>query len=208
MKKLLLFAAFVLMGIAPALALAPPDSLTTTALHAERPWYRPKHLVLQTAGGIGMISGGAGYEFLKNRLEIDALIGYVPKKYAGSALSTFTGKALYSPWRVALGQKWQLLPVSVGAYFSHTHNTINDGVKGQYSADYYWFSHDNFYGPLLGSRITFLAPPIRATGQPRKISFYYELSTNDLYILSYTTNTSGLNFGQTLVLGLGLKADF
>jgi hypothetical protein len=207
MKKLLLSAALLWAAIAPALALAPPDSLKP-ASHPVRPWYRPTHLVLQAAGGIGMVSGGAGYEFAKNRLEVDAFIGYVPKKYAGSTLSTFTGKALYSPFRVALGPKWQLLPLSVGAYFSHTHNTINDGVKGQYSADYYWFSHDNFYGPLLGSRITFLAPPIRATGQVRKISLYYELSTNDLYLLSYTTNTSGLAFGKIIVLGLGLKADF
>ena len=206
MKKLFLPAVLLAATAAPALALAPPDSSTTTL--SKRPWYRPTHLVAQVAGGIGMISAGAGYEFLKNRIEADVFVGYVPKKYAGTTLTTFSGKLLYSPWRVTLGPKWQLLPLSVGAYFSHTHNTINDGVKGQYSADYYWFSHDNFYGPLLGSRLTFLAPPIKATGQPRKFSIFYELSTNDLYLLSYTTNTSGLAFGKTLVLGLGVKADF
>ena len=50
--------------------------------------------------------------------------------------------------------------------------------------------------------------PVAATGQPRKISAFYELSTNDLYLLSYFGNRNGgLNFGQTLVLTLGVKVD-
>lgn len=174
----------------------------------KRPWYRPRHLVLQTAGGLGMLTAGAGYHYFNSRLEADLLIGYVPKKYAGSNLTTFSGKLLYSPFRLKLAPKWQLLPLTAGVFFSHTHNTINDGVKGQYSADYYWFSHDNFYGPILSSRITYLAPPIRATGQPRKLSAFYELSSNNLYIISYTTNTKGLAFGKILTLALGVKVDF
>ena len=75
--------------------------------------------------------------------------------------------------------------------------------------DYYWFSTDTRYGPLLGSRVTFLAWPIAATGQPRKISAYYELGSNDRYLASYLNNRNGgLGFGQLLTLALGLKADF
>ena len=48
-----------------------------------------------------------------------------------------------------------------------------------------------------------------ATGQPRKISLYYELGSNDLYLASYlNTRNGGLGFGQLLTLALGLKADF
>jgi hypothetical protein len=171
-------------------------------------WYRPTHLQLQTGGGLGMVAAGAGYNLLKQKVELDILIGYVPKYYAGSTLSLASAKLMYSPFRLRLSDKFQLLPLTVGGYFSYTHGTINDELPGQYSKDYYWFSTDTRYGPLLGSRLTFLGPPIAATGQPRKISAYYELGSNDLYLVSYFQNTQALHFGQTLTLALGIKVDF
>lgn len=210
MKKLLLPALFLAPGVSQAAT--PPDTLATkpaASSRTEYPWYRPKHLALQTGGGLGMVAAGAGYEFSKNHLETDILIGYVPKHYAGSTLSLASLKFMYSPFRLAVGEKFQIIPVTVGAYFSYTHGTINDELKGQYSSDYYWFSTDTRYGPLLGSRVTFLAPAIAATGQPRKISVYYELGSNDLYLASYLNNRNGgLGFGQLLTLALGVKADF
>jgi len=186
-----------------------PATAAPRAARAERPWYRPSHLALQTGGGVGMVAAGAGYEFAKNRLETDVLLGYVPKHYAGSTLSLATLKFMYSPFRVNVAEKVQVLPITVGAYFSYTHGTINDELKGQYASDYYWFSTDTRYGPLLGSRLTYLAAPVAATGQPRKISFYYELGSNDLYLASYLNNRNGgLGLGQLLTLALGVKADF
>jgi hypothetical protein len=210
------FAGLLLLAAAhlapPALAACPPDTLAAPAPdppQAERPWYRPQHLVLQTAGGLGMVAAGAGYEYGKNRLETDILLGYVPKHFAGSTLSMASLKMLYSPFRLQLTDKVQLLPVTLGAYFSYTHGTLNDELKGQYSSDYYWFSTDTRYGPLLGSRLTYLGAPVAATGQPRKISFYYDLGTNDLYLASYLSNRNGgISLGQILTLALGVKADF
>ena len=216
MKTLLLPAALVLVGLRAA-AGPPPDTTATDPTRpapravgrAERPWYRPTHLALQTGGGLGMVAAGAGYEYAKGRIDTDILIGYVPKRYAGSTLSLASLKFLYSPFRLPVGEKFQVVPLTVGAYFSYTHGTINDELKGQYSSDYYWFSTDSRYGPLLGSRITFLAPALAATGQPRKISLYYELGSNDLYLASYLSNRNGgLGIGQLLTLALGLKADF
>ncbi|MDB5270098.1 MAG: hypothetical protein JWP58_3138 [Hymenobacter sp.] len=215
MKKLLL-PALLLTGLRAA-ASTPPDTAGTApvkpapsaARRAQHPWYRPTHLALQTGGGLGMVAAGAGYEFSKTHLETDILIGYVPKHYAGSTLSLASLKFLYSPFHLPVGEKFQVVPLTVGAYFSYTHGTINDELKGQYSSDYYWFSTDTRYGPLLGSRVTFLAPPVAATGQPRKVSVYYELGSNDLYLASYLNNRNGgLGFGQLLTLALGIKADF
>jgi hypothetical protein len=210
MKNILLPA--LLLAAVTAHAATPPDTLAAkpaTGTRPERPWYRPKHLALQTGGGLGMVAAGAGYEFAKNRLETDVLIGYVPKHYAGSTLSLASLKFMYSPFRLPLGEKFQLVPLTVGAYFSYTHGTINDELKGQYSSDYYWFSTDTRYGLLAGSRITFLGPAVAATGQPRKLSFYYELGSNDLYMASYISNRNGgLSVGQLLTLALGVKADF
>ena len=205
MKNVLLSA--LLLAALGAQAASPP--LKALAASAGRPWYRPTHLALQTGGGVGMVAAGAGYEFAKNRLETDILLGYVPKEYAGSTLSLATLKFMYSPFRLNVAERVQVLPITVGAYFSYTHGTINDELKGQYSSDYYWFSTDTRYGPLLGSRLTYLAAPVAATGQPRKISFYYELGSNDLYLASYLNNRNGgLGLGQLLTLALGVKADF
>ncbi|MEL5996485.1 hypothetical protein, partial [Hymenobacter segetis] len=148
MKKLLL-PVLLLAGLRAA-ASTPPDTAGTApakpAPHAARragyPWYRPTHLALQTGGGLGMVAAGAGYEFSKTHLETDILIGYVPKYYAGSTLSLASLKFMYSPFHLPVGEKFQVVPLTVGAYFSYTHGTINDELKGQYASDYYWFSTD------------------------------------------------------------------
>ncbi len=187
------------------------DTLATApaAPRPERKWFRPDYLVLQTGGGLGMMAAGAGYAFGRNRLETDVLLGYVPRHYAGSTLSLASLKFQYSPFRLPIGGKVQVLPLTVGAYFSYTHGTINDELKGQYASDYYWFSTDTRYGLLAGGRLTYLAAPVAATGQPRKLSLYYELGSNDLYLASYLNNRNGgLGFGQLLTLALGVKADF
>ena len=214
--KTLLLSVLLLAGLRAAAA-APSDTLAVphdqpaprAAGRAVRPWYRPTHLALQTGGGLGMVAIGAGYEYAKGRIDTDILVGYVPKRYAGSTLSLASLKFLYSPFRLPVGEKFRVVPLTVGAYFSYTHGTLNDELKGQYSSDYYWFSTDTRYGPLLGSRVTFLAPAVAATGQSRKVSLYYELGSNDLYLASYLNNRNGgLGLGQLLTLALGVKADF
>jgi hypothetical protein len=207
MKTLLLSA--LLVAALGASAAAPPDTATAQAPPLARKWYRLSHLVLQTGGGLGMVAGGAGYSFLRDRLETDVLLGYVPKRYANSTLSLASLKVMYSPFHLPVAEKFQVVPLTVGAYFSYTHGTINDEVRGQYSKDYYWFSTDTRFGALVGGRVTYLAAPVAATGQPRKLSFYYELGTNDLYLVSYFANMhGGLGLGQILTLALGVKADF
>jgi len=209
MKKLILFLWLASFASLAARAATPPTS--GLGLRADNPhkWYRPTHLQLQTGGGLGMVAAGAGYDLNKKKnLELDILVGYVPKHYGGSTLTLASAKVMYSPWRVPISEKLELLPLTAGLYFSYTHGTINDELPGQYSKDYYWFSTDTRYGPMLGSRLTFLGPPIAATGQPRKISAYYELGSNDLYIVSYAGNTKGLSIGDILTLALGVKVDF
>jgi hypothetical protein len=205
--KALFLSAFLLAALS-ATAATPPDT-SAAASPPARKWFRPEHLVLQTGGGLGMVAGGGGYVFFKDRLETDVLLGYVPKRYANSTLTITSLKAMYSPFHLRVADRVQVAPLTVGGYFSYTHGTINDELKGQYSGDYYWFSTDTRYGALAGGRLTYLGPPVAATGQPRKMSFYYELGSNDLYLLSYFTNRDGgLRLGQILTLALGVKADF
>jgi len=192
-----------LSAATPALSqsTASPDSVAP-------PWYRVHHAALQTAGGAGLVAGGVGFAALRDRLETDILVGYVPEKYAGSALSIATLKVQYSPYTVPLSPKLQLRPLTVGAYASYTHGVINDGEPNQYYKGYYWFSTDTRVGILLGSRLSYLLPTTPQRTQPRRLSAYYELGTNDLYVVSYFTNLTGLSPLDLLTLGLGLKLDF
>lgn len=179
---------------------AAPDSVA-------RPWYRLHHVALQTAGGAGVVSGGVGFVAVRDRLETDILVGYVPEKLAGSALSIATAKVLYSPYTVPLSEKFQLRPLTIGMYLSYTHGTINDEEPFQYSKGYYWFSTDTRVGLLLGGRVSYLLPRAATPTRPRRLSAYYELGTNDLYLASYVPNIKSMNFTDILTLGLGLKLE-
>ena len=119
----------------PARAARPPRPIAAadSAAARGRPWYRPRHVLLQTGGGLGMVAAGAGYQLFTDKLELDILLGYVPKHYAGSTLTLASAKLLYSPFKVRLSEKLQLLPATIGGYFSYTHGTINDELPGQYS---------------------------------------------------------------------------
>lgn len=204
-RRLFLLAGLGAASVLPTLAqqqpMAPADSL---------PWYRPRHVVVQTAGGIGMVAGGIGYSFWRDRAEADVLVGYVPKKYAGSSLTIATAKFLYTPFKLALSPRLEVRPLTVGVYVSYTHNTINDEVRGQYTKGYYWFSTDTRVGAiLLGGRVSYLRTE-RASGRTRRLSGYYELGTNDLYLTSYVLNGNyrSLSPLDILTLGLGIKAEF
>lgn len=203
-----LFLSALLAGppMAPAPALA-PDTIAAAQTAAATPWYRPRHLVLQTGGGLGMVAAGAGYSLWRNRADLDILVGYVPKRYAGSTLSVVSAKLLYSPWVLPVRQKWQLRPLMAGGYVSYTHGTINSGEPGQYDKGYYWFSTNKRVGLLLGSRVSY-ALPAPTPGRSRYLSAYYELGSNDLYLLSYFQNPAGLSPADILVLSLGMKLDF
>lgn len=172
------------------------------------PWYRPRHLVLQTGSGLGMLSAGAGYSFLRDQVETDVQVGFVPDRLAGSTLTIPSLKVLYTPYRVPLGTKLELRPLTVGIYLSYTSGIVNDD-RGQYTKGYYWFSADTRVGPLLGGRLSYLRPA-GPTGRQRRLSAFYELGSNDLYLSSYFSNDNfrSLSPLDIMTLGLGIKAEF
>jgi hypothetical protein len=208
MRHLLLPLLGATLLTAPALAQTLPSPPHSDSA-ASRPWFRPRHLILQTAGGMGMVAGGVGYSFWRDRTEADVLVGYVPKKHAGSALSIATLKLLYTPYTVPLSEKLELRPLTFGPYVSYAHGTINDEERGQYTKGYYWFSTDTRVGAVLGGRLTYRRPT-SAAGRSHRVSAYYELGTNDLYLTSYFANGNfrSLSPLDILTLGLGIKAEF
>ncbi|HEX8349124.1 MAG TPA: hypothetical protein VF598_04115, partial [Hymenobacter sp.] len=165
--------------------------------------------VLQVAGGIGMIAAGAGYTLgTHRRLDADVLAGYVPGKYTGGqAFGIFTAKGTYSPFSLPMGTHWQVRPLSTGMLVNYTPSAmLNRSRDDKYPyKNYYWWSSTVRLGAFLGGRVD---REFNLGGRSRVASAYYELGTNDLYLVSFLTNTKGLSVGQILTLGLGVKASF
>lgn len=209
MRRFLLLGGFfsLILSALPASAQVPTDSAATPSA---RRWYLPRHAVLQTAGGIGMVSGGVGYSVFRQRLDVDVLAGYVPRRYAGTeALGIFTLKTTYTPYTIALkNPRWRVQPFSFGGLVNYTPSrTLNRSRDEKYYDGYYWWSATVRFGAFVGSRLTRQLKP-RANGQPRALSLYYELGTNDLYVVSKATNLPGLKVTDILTLGVGGKFSF
>ncbi|SES72824.1 hypothetical protein [Hymenobacter actinosclerus] len=187
------------------------ETLATTGPAAPAPArtmrYQPRHLLLQTGGGLGMLSVGGGLSFAHRHLDVDGLLGYVPAEHAGTALTIASVKLKYAPWELPLGSKLALQPLAVGVYGSYTFGLRNPGKPDQYPNDYYWFSRTMRYGPVLGSSLSY-ALPAAASGRARRLTTYYELATNDLYAISYYQNHRALSLPDIATLALGLKLEF
>ncbi|RTQ48603.1 hypothetical protein EJV47_16655 [Hymenobacter gummosus] len=196
-------------AVTPAVAEpAKPAPVAPSGLTAQ-PWYRPHHVVLQTAGGQGMVTAGVGYTTLRGRVDVDALAGYVPSKYSITAMGIFTGKLTYAPWTLPVGAagRWQVRPLTAGALVSYTASQgINDTRDEKYYQGYYWWSARTRIGGFVGGKVSRVIGTNRY-GHPRTLGAYYELGTNDLYLSSIFTNLGGLGVHDILTLGLGVKMD-
>ncbi|MDO7877185.1 hypothetical protein Q5H93_20735 [Hymenobacter sp. ASUV-10] len=201
--RYLFFILTILAGlVAPAHAQpGRPDSLH------RRSWLLPHHVIGQFAGGQGMATVGLGYTS-RRRLDLDLLAGYVPRRYSITPMGIFTAKATYSPWLVSLGQsRWQLRPLSAGGMLSYTASKgFNKTWDDKYSTGYYWWSAHTRIGGFVGGRLAYRLS--NQSGRPaRFISAYYELGTNDLYLVSIWHNIGHLPLRSILTLGVGVKVD-
>ena len=164
----------------------------------------PEYTKLHFAGGMGLLSFGFGWDYgRKKQWETDLYIGFVPRFSSDRASATFTLKQNYIPWKIPLGGSWSFEPLETGLYFSRVVADGNFWVREpkKYGGPYYRFATSFRANVFLGQRITL--------GLSRKhfnksLTFFYELSTCDLYVVSAFTNKY-LNVTDILSLAFGLK---
>ncbi|WP_046246850.1 hypothetical protein [Hymenobacter terrenus] len=204
---------WVLLGC--ALSVGPHAAVAQSAFPApsdtlpHRPWYVPHHVVGQFAGGQGLATIGAGYGLNRNRLELDLLAGYVPRKYSITAMGIFTAKATYMPWTVPLGHHgWAVRPLALGGFVNYTASRgLNATWDDKYPAGYYWWSAHFRLGVFMGGRIAYALPSRRPTHPRRQASVYYEFGSNELYLVSWWSNPRALSLLDVATLGIGVKLD-
>lgn len=193
----------------PLLALgapAAPDVPADTAAASPPRWYVPTRLLVHTAGGQGLVAVGPGWAACRNRLALETLAGYLPKQLSITPMGIFTAKLNYTPWQLAVrATPWRVQPFTVGGFVSYSASRDFTTTRGsKYDDDYYWWSSHTRVGGFVGSSVGYALRPTRY-GCPRSASVYYELGTNDLYLLSWTTSGGGLPFHNILTLGFGLR---
>lgn len=169
-------------------------------------WKRliPTHVKLQFAGGIGLLSGGAGWDYgRKCRWETDVLVGVVPRHDARSAHATFTVKQNYIPWSIACGGRIAVEPLTCAAYLSVvTGQEFWTRVPERYPSRSYYPMPTKLRAYLsVGQRFVWHFAPERRL---RSLTAYYELCTCDYYLVSKLSNRT-LDLTDIFSLAVGMK---
>ena len=166
----------------------------------------PKYIKAQYAGSMGLASAGIGWCYGKNeQWETELMVGYIPKYTTDVAKICITIKENFIPWKVQIKQSDFLFePLSSGFYIN---SVLNDDFwvmnSGQSSSPYYLFSTKVRLNIFLGQRITYEIP-VSKRNYVKSISAFYEISTNDLYLISAIGN-SHIKPTDYLHLSLGIR---
>ncbi len=151
--------------------------------------FLPTHVKFQYAGSMGLVSAGPGWQYgKKKQWETSMMLGYVPKYVTSKAKACFTLKQLFIPWDLTLKNDFSFEPLSCGFYVTAiSGDEFWARNPSQNPNGYYWFQTRLRYNICLGESLTY---HISQTKKQfiKAISFYYEISTNDLYMNSAFTN--------------------
>lgn len=174
-------------------------------------WSRliPSQTILQTAGNMGAVSVGLGWDYGKReQWETHLLIGYIPKHDASTGKLTMTLKETFRPWQLKAYRDLYFEPLTTGIYL----NTVfGDEFWGsqpdRYPKSYYDFLSTKVrINVFVGQQITWNIPH-EMQRKRKSITLFYEVSTCDLYLRTYFTEKC-IRLSDILGLSLGVKMKF
>ncbi|MDH6354869.1 hypothetical protein M2132_001202 [Dysgonomonas sp. PH5-45] len=165
----------------------------------------PAYSKIQYAGGMGLLSFGTGWDYGKNnQWETDVFMGFLPKYSTSDFKVTFTLKQNFIPWKKPLGHNLSVDPLACGMYVT---TILNDDFwtsePDKYPNDYYSFSSKLRFNLYVGQRLTYKIPSQKRFFA-ETVTLFYELGTNELYIISAAGN-SYLKPTDYIKLSLGMK---
>lgn len=163
----------------------------------------PRYSKIQFAGSMGLLSIGTGWNYYRDHWETDLLFGIIPRNVDNNAKITLTLKQNYYPWDIHLSDKLSFAPLTCGVYI----NILFDrefwrSQPNKYPEKYYWFSTRFRSHIFLGERFTLDLN--KEKSYHKSISFFYELSTCDLYLINKFGNKV-LKPKDFLSLSFGIK---
>jgi hypothetical protein len=165
----------------------------------------PRYFKAQYAGGMGLFALGTGWDYgKKKQWESDILLGWVPKYSSERSKVILTIKQNYIPWSVKLSDRFTLRPLHTGLYVNSIVGQdywVSEPEK--YPNSYYAFSTKLRFNAFVGQQITY-SIPVKERSFGKSVTLFYEISSNDLYIISAAQN-SYLNPDDYLRLSFGAK---
>lgn len=175
----------------------------TTAFGLFCSMIKPEHTKIHYAGSMGLFSISAGWDYGKKKWETDIFMGFLPKYSGFKAYPTFTIKQTFIPWRKQISSKVLFEPLTTGLFI----NKIFDedfwtNLPEKYPEDYYWGPTNIRFNLFIGERITYNLPK---EYKLEDISFYYEINTNDLYLITHLQNPSTIRITDIFKLSFGVK---
>ncbi len=185
-----------------------PRPAVAQRLHADYAGWRrllPTHVKLQYAGGMGLASLGAGWDYgRRNQWETDLQIGLLPAYYTeGGTRATFTLKQNYLPWNIRCHDRFGIEPFACGLYLNLITGPgywYTDPAK--YGGGYYRFASRLRAYVYVGQRATWYHR--RPGSLLRSVTLYYELSAKELDLLAKCTNRK-LTIPDIFYFSFGVK---
>jgi hypothetical protein len=158
------------------------------------------YVKMQYAGNIGLVSFGAGYDFLKSRISVDLSYGNLPKYINGVRVNI-----------IAFKPAWHFKPLELryfnadlylGSSFNYSiGRNIYTKAPNYYPLDYVYPNAFSF-NPLLGLRTRFKSKDYEL----KKMAWYVEMGTVDLKVW-YAFRTREVNILKIWNLGIGFLID-
>ena len=168
-------------------------------------WNRlmPKQVKLQFAGSMGMFSLGSGWYYGKNtHWETDLFVGFIPRIEDIKGHITITLKQTYSPFRLKLNEVIAYEPLTGGAYINKIFGPYFwNKLPERYPKNYYFWATNMRFNVFVGQAVSFKAGD-HFTGS--NWSFFYEINTNDLYVISAIGNRA-IKLTDIVNLSFGLR---
>lgn len=196
---------YTLLAPAPTPAVQPKSRYELKQERIRERWSRlvPTQNKLQFAGSMGMFSGSLGWYYgRKNQWETDFFLGFIPKMNHQKAHVTITLKQTYTPWRLPLNQDIAFEPFTAGIYINKIFGQYFwNELPERYPENYYFWATNLRINFSVGQAMVF---DFDRNIKGRELSFFYEFSTNDLYLISVVGNKT-ITPWDIIGLSLGLR---
>ena len=171
----------------------------------KRNWSRlmPNQTKLQFAVSMGMFSARQGWFYGKNNhWETYWFIGFIPKIAGAEEHMPTPIKQTYTPFRIQVNDYLSFEPVTTGIYINKIFGEYFwSKLPERYPKNYYFWAVNTRFNIFLGQSVAFRMGN-KTLG--KELSFFYELNTNDLYLISaFGNKTIGLS--DILSLSFGIR---
>lgn len=176
------------------------DSTTADEASRSRRWFHPHFVPVQFAGNIGFVSAGVGYQTRKQNYELAIVYGYVPARFGGVRVHSFTAKNTFPIIRIPIDKNRTAIPygaiglnVEVGG---RSFLTLPDNMP----AGYYDFPKSTHLIASLGFKYQHAVshPSVRA------VEFFTEVTSVDAY-LWYKSLSDQVKWRQILSAAIGVN---